>query len=104
MPNHIIINNKGSPVNWSKNANNEDYCLLYNDNNGKYTFTPTENLNCQLYMFGGGGAGGYFFGGGGGAGATYINKNYTFEKNKTYTFDIGAGGKCDIDNIDLLFS
>lgn len=104
MPNHIIRNDKGSPVNWSKNANNEDYCLLYNDNNGKYTFTPTENLNCQLYMFGGGGAGGYFFGGGGGAGAAYINKNYTFEKNKTYTFDIGAGGKCDIDNIDLLFS
>ena len=104
MPNHIIRNDKGSPVNWSKNANNEDYCLLYNDNNGKYTFTPAENLNCQLYMFGGGGAGGYFFGGGGGAGAAYINKNYTFEKNKTYTFDIGAGGKCDIDNIDLLFS
>ena len=65
MPEHIIRNNKGTSMNWSKNNNNEDFCLLYNDNNGKYTFTPTENLNCQLYMFGGGGASGYFFGGGG---------------------------------------
>lgn len=104
MTEHIIRNNKGVSINWSKNNKNEDFCLLYNDNNGKYTFTPTENLNCQLYMFGGGGAGGYFFGGGGGAGAAYINKNYTFEKNKTYTFEIGAGGKCDINNINLLFT
>ena len=104
MTEHIIRNNKGTPINWSKNNKNENFCLLYNDNNGKYTFTPTENLNCQLYMIGGGGAGGYFFGGGGGAGAAYINKNYTFEKNKTYTFDIGAGGKCDINNINLLFT
>ena len=104
MTEHIIRNNKGMPINWSKNNKNENFCLLYNDNNGKYTFTPTENLNCQLYMIGGGGAGGYFFGGGGGAGAAYINKNYTFEKNKTYTFDIGAGGKCDINNINLLFT
>lgn len=104
MPEHIIRNYKGTPISWSKNTNNEDFCLLYNDNNGKYTFTPNENLNCQLYMFGGGGAGGYFFGGGGGAGAAYINKNYTFEKNKTYTFEIGTGGKCDINNINLLFT
>lgn len=104
MQEHIIKNYKGTPISWSKNSNNEDFCLLYNDNNGKYTFTPNENLNCQLYMFGGGGAGGYFFGGGGGAGAAYINKNYTFEKNKTYTFEIGTGGKCDIDNINLLFT
>lgn len=104
MPEHIIRNNKGTSINWYKNNKNEDFCLLYNDNNGKYTFTPTENLNCQLYMFGGGGAGGYFFGGGGGAGASYINKNYTFQKNKTYTFEIGTGGKCDINNINLLFT
>jgi hypothetical protein len=54
-------------------------------------------------MIGGGGAGGYFFGGGGGAGAAYINNNYTFKKNKTYTFEVGSRGMCDIEDINKLF-
>ena len=103
MQEHIITKEDGSKLNWSIARNNNAFCLLYKDNNQKYKFTPTENLNCELFMIGGGGAGGYFFGGGGGAGAAYINNNYTFKKNKTYTFEIGSGGMCDIENINELF-
>jgi hypothetical protein len=103
MQEHIIRKDDGSELIWNKAKNGNYYCLLYNDNKRKYTFSPTTNLTCELFMIGGGGAGGYFFGGGGGAGAAYINKNYTFEKNKTYNFEIGTGGKCDIKDIDKLF-
>ena len=103
MQEHIITKEDGSKLNWSIANNNNAFCLLYKDNKQKYKFTPTENLNCELFMIGGGGPGGYFFGGGGGAGAAYINNNYTFKKNKTYTFDIGSGGTCDIENINNLF-
>ena len=103
MQQHIITKEDGSRLNWSIANNNKSFCLLYKDNNQKYTFTPNEDLNCELFMIGGGGAGGYFFGGGGGAGAAYINNNYTFKRNKTYTFEIGSGGMCDIENINKLF-
>jgi hypothetical protein len=103
MQEHIIRKDDGSELIWNKAKNGNYYCLLYNDNKRKYTFSPTTNLTCELFMIGGGGAGGYFFGGGGGAGAAYINKNYTFEKNRTYNFEIGTGGKCDIKDIDKLF-
>jgi hypothetical protein len=103
MQEHIITKEDGSRLNWSIANNNNVFCLLYKDNNQKYKFTPTENLNCELFMIGGGGAGGYFFGGGGGAGAAYINNNYTFKKNKTYTFEVGSGGMCDIEDINKLF-
>jgi hypothetical protein len=103
MQEHIITKEDGSRLNWSIANNNKSFCLLYKDNNQKYKFTPTENLNCELFMIGGGGAGGYFFGGGGGAGAAYINNNYTFKKNKTYTFEVGSGGMCDIEDINKLF-
>jgi hypothetical protein len=106
MQEHKIIKEDGTDINWTiarNTSNNNYFCLLYNDNKKKYTFTPNENLNCELFMIGGGGAGGYFFGGGGGAGASYINNNYTFKKNKTYTFEIGNGGMCDIVDINKLF-
>ena len=103
MQEHIIRKDDGTAIIWNKAKNGNYYCLLYNDNKRKYTFSPTTNLNCELFMIGGGGPGGYFFGGGGGAGAAYTNKNYTFEKNKTYNFEIGTGGKCDIKDIDKLF-
>jgi hypothetical protein len=103
MENHIIIKEDGSRLPWKKNRLNKDFCLLYHDNNQKYTFTPQANLKCQLFMIGGGGAGGYYFGGGGGAGAAYINNNFTFEQGKTYTFSIGTGGTCDIRNFNKLF-
>jgi hypothetical protein len=103
MQEHIIKKEDGSEIKWSSTKDNRPFCLLYKDNNQKYKFTPTENLTCELFMIGGGGAGGYFFGGGGGAGASYINNNYTFKKNKTYTFEIGSGGMCDIIDINELF-
>ena len=103
MQEHKIIKEDGTDIKWTIAKNNNSFCLLYNDNKQKFKFTPTENLNCELFMIGGGGAGGYFFGGGGGAGASYINNNYTFKKNKTYTFEIGTGGMCDIADINKLF-
>jgi len=103
MEEHIIRKEDGTIVKWNKTKNNGYFCLLHNDNKQKYSFSPVKNLKCQLFMIGGGGAGGYFFGGGGGAGAAYINNNYLFEKNNSYSFEIGIGGKCDIDNINNLF-
>jgi hypothetical protein len=103
MQEHKITKEDGSELTWSIATNNNPFCLLYKNNNQTYKFTPTENLTCELFMIGGGGAGGYFFGGGGGAGASYINNNYTFKKNKTYTFEIGSGGMCDIEDINKLF-
>ena len=103
MLEHKITKEDGSEIRWSTSRNNNLFCLLYNDDKQKFRFTPTEDLNCELFMIGGGGAGGYFFGGGGGAGAAYINNNYTFKKNKTYTFDVGTGGMCDIADINKLF-
>jgi hypothetical protein len=103
MENHIIIKEDGTRLPWKKNRLNKNFCLLYHDNNQKYIFTPQTNLKCQLFMIGGGGAGGYYFGGGGGAGAAYINNNFIFEQGKTYTFSIGTGGTCDINDFDNLF-
>jgi len=103
MEEHIIRKEDGTIVKWTKTKNNGYFCLLHNDNKQKYSFSPTQNLTCQLFMIGGGGAGGYYFGGGGGAGAAYINNNYTFDKSKSYSFEIGTGGKCDLDNISNLF-
>ena len=103
MQEHKITKDDGTDIKWTIAKNNNPFCLLYNDSKQKFKFTPTENLNCELFMIGGGGAGGYFFGGGGGAGASYINNNYTFKKNKTYTFEIGTGGMCDIADINKLF-
>ena len=104
MQEHKITKEDGTNITWTSSRNNSNYfCLLYSDNKQKFKFTPNENLNCELFMIGGGGAGGYFFGGGGGAGASYINNNYTFKKNKTYTFEIGNGGMCDIADINKLF-
>ena len=103
MQEHKITKEDGTDIKWTIAKNKNSFCLLYNDSKQKFKFTPTENLNCEVFMIGGGGAGGYFFGGGGGAGASYINNNYTFKKNKTYTFEIGTGGMCDIADINKLF-
>jgi hypothetical protein len=102
MENNIIRKEDGTIMKWDK-SNNNTFCLLYNDNRQKYYFTPTQDLTCSIFMIGGGGAGGYFFGGGGGAGAAYINDNFIFKKNVSYSFEVGIGGKCDIDNINNLF-
>jgi len=102
--NEIINKTDGTILKWSRTPNNDYFCLLYSDNKNNYSFTPTTNLNCKLFMIGGGGAGGYYFGGGGGAGAAYYNENFTFKKGITYNFSIGNGGKCDIDDFNSLFS
>jgi len=102
MENHIIRKEDGTIIKWNK-SNNNYFCLLYNDNKQKYYFTPSQDLNCSVFMIGGGGAGGYFFGGGGGAGAAYMNDNFIFKKNTSYSFEVGTGGRCDIDNINNLF-
>ena len=103
MENHIIRKEDGTIMKWDKSKNNNYFCLLYNDNKQKYYFTPTQDLKCSVFMIGGGGAGGYYFGGGGGAGSAYMNDNFIFKKNTSYSFEIGTGGKCDIDNINNLF-
>jgi len=103
MENHIIRKEDGTIMKWDKSKTNNYFCLLHSDNKQKYYFTPTQDLNCSVFMIGGGGAGGYYFGGGGGAGAAYMNNNFTFKKNISYSFEIGTGGKCDIDNINNLF-
>jgi hypothetical protein len=102
MENHIIRKEDGTIMKWDKSKNNT-FCLLYSDNKQKYYFTPSQDLKCSVFMIGGGGAGGYYFGGGGGAGAAYINDNFIFKKNTSYSFEIGVGGKCEIDNINNLF-
>jgi len=103
MENHIIRKEDGTIMKWDKSKNNNYFCLLYNDNKQKYYFTPAQDLKCSVFMIGGGGAGGYYFGGGGGAGSAYMNDNFIFKKNTSYSFEIGTGGKCDIDNINNLF-
>ena len=103
MENHIIRKEDGTIMKWDKSKTNNYFCLLHSDNKQKYYFTPAQDLKCSVFMIGGGGAGGYYFGGGGGAGAAYINDNFTFKKNISYSFEIGTGGKCDIDNINNLF-
>jgi hypothetical protein len=103
MENHIIRKEDGTIMKWDKSKTNNYFCLLHSDNKQKYYFTPAQDLKCSVFMIGGGGAGGYYFGGGGGAGAAYINDNFTFKKNISYSFEIGTGGRCDIDNVNNLF-
>lgn len=102
--NEIINKSDGTILNWTRTPDNNYFCLLYNDKSNNYSFTPTTNLNCKLFMIGGGGAGGYYFGGGGGAGAAYYNEKFIFKKGITYNFTIGTAGSCDIVNFDQLFT
>jgi hypothetical protein len=57
-----------------------------------YTFTPTENLECDILVIGGGGSGGYNHAGGGGAGALIYATNVPFIINTLYTVTVGQGG------------
>lgn len=102
--NEIINKTDGTIIKWTKTPDNNYFCLLYNDNKNNYSFTPTTNLNCKLFMIGGGGAGGYYFGGGGGAGSAYYNENFLFKQGITYNFNIGIGGKSDITDLKSLFT
>ena len=57
-----------------------------------YTFTITENLECDILIVGGGGSGSQAHGGGGGAGAVIFMKSVNM--NGSYTIKIGKGGVC----------
>ena len=56
-----------------------------------YSFTPTENLICDILVVGGGGGGGKF-GGGGGAGAVLFGANIKIGKNIPVSIKVGKGG------------
>jgi hypothetical protein len=56
-----------------------------------YTFTPTENLICDILVVGGGGGGGYF-GGGGGGGGVLFSTNYKLNAGSSVTIKVGNGG------------
>jgi hypothetical protein len=56
-----------------------------------YTFTTTENLECDILVVGGGGGGAHNHAGGGGGGAVVFIKS-VFLNNGSYTIKVGAGG------------
>ena len=57
----------------------------------QYTFTTTEDINCEILVIGGGGAGGNSIGGGGGAGAVVHIPSATLSAG-SYTIRVGNGG------------
>jgi galactitol-specific phosphotransferase system IIB component len=65
------------------------------DNTGagqtQYTFSPTENLICDILVVGGGGGGGAGHGGGGGAGQLILIRQATLNIGN-YTIKVGKGG------------
>ena len=58
---------------------------------GQYTFTTTEDINCEILVVGGGGGGGGSIGGGGGAGAVVYIPSGTLSTG-SYTISVGNGG------------
>jgi hypothetical protein len=56
-----------------------------------YTFTPTQNLICDILIVGGGGGGGYF-GGGGGGGGVLLGTNFKLNAGSTVSIKVGKGG------------
>jgi hypothetical protein len=56
-----------------------------------YSFTPTENLVCDILVVGGGGGGGKF-GGGGGAGAILFGANIKLTSGNLVSIKVGKGG------------
>jgi len=56
-----------------------------------YSFTPTEDLECDILVVGGGGGGGRF-GGGGGAGAVLFGTNITLNASISISIKVGNGG------------
>jgi hypothetical protein len=57
----------------------------------QYTFTTTEDLNCEILVIGGGGGGGGSIGGGGGAGAVVHIPSGSLSSG-SYTIRVGNGG------------
>jgi len=57
----------------------------------QYTFTPTEDLQCDILIVGGGGGGGKF-GGGGGAGHVLFGTNLKINSGISISIKVGNGG------------
>jgi hypothetical protein len=57
----------------------------------EYTFTPTEDLLCDILIVGGGGGGGKF-GGGGGGGGVLFGANLKINNNSSVSIKVGNGG------------
>ena len=67
----------------------------------QYTFTPTEDLWCDILIVGGGGGGGRF-GGGGGAGHVLFGTNLKLNSGISVSFKVGNGGAGATTNINGL--
>lgn len=63
--------------------------ITFIDASKTYTLTPTNNLQCEIFMVGGGGGGSTGSGGGGGI---IHYTNYILKKNITYYIKVGNGG------------
>ena len=92
VPNEIVVSGASSTT-----IGSTDRCIIFpytSDNTGsgqtQYTFTTTEQLNCDILMVAGGGAGGKDTGGGGGGGAVLYGKNISIPVG-TYTIKVGNG-------------
>jgi hypothetical protein len=71
-----------------------DRTLLFPYTSGTFTtysFTPTEDLECDILVVGGGGGGGRF-GGGGGGGAILFGTNITLNASSSVSIKVGNGG------------
>ena len=67
----------------------------------QYTFTPTEDLWCDILIVGGGGGGGKW-GGGGGAGHVLFGTNISMNANLSVSVKVGNGGTGSTNNINGL--
>jgi hypothetical protein len=92
IPNEIIVSGTTSTT-----IGSTDRCIIFpytSDTTGsgqtQYTFTTTEQLNCDILMVAGGGAGGKDTGGGGGGGAVLYGKSINIPIG-TYTIKVGKG-------------
>jgi len=92
--NKLSYNNNN--INW--NITKKTAYIKLTNTESEYTFKPSDDINCKLFMIGGGGSGNIAGGGGGGAGGAYIDTNFTFKKNLTYKLKVGTGGSMIMNN------
>jgi hypothetical protein len=92
--NKLSYNNNN--INW--NITKKTAYIKLTNTESEYTFKPSDDINCKLFMIGGGGSGNIAGGGGGGAGGAYIDTNFTFKKNSTYKLKVGTGGSMIMNN------
>ena len=60
-----------------------------------YSFTPTENLICDILVVGGGGGGGANLGAGGGGGGILFSTNFNLNSDSSVLIEVGNGGAGD---------